>query len=401
MVPRVIKTEADYSEALSRVGELMGAIRDTPEGNELELLSTLIEAYEQRTCPMDRPDPVEVIKFRMEQLGKKPKDLVPLIGSKSKVSEVLSGKRKLSLKMIRNLRQLGIPADSLLQEPEVQLPQVLTEWDRYPVVEMAKRGWFESFRGAAADAREYAEELMTELFSCAGKCIEQPILARRHARLGSEVDSYGLLAWQARVMSLAKEVSVGKYIPGGVDKPFMTGLVNLSYLNDGPRLAQEYLGNKGIVLVALQHLPRTHLDGAAMIRDDGRPVIALTLRHDRLDHFWFTLCHELAHVALHLSEEQAAFVDDLEADGDKLEDEADQLAAETLIPKDAWEEFKCRGDYSAPNVKSFAQNLRADPAIVMGRIHHETCDFRINRQLLGLRRVRLHYPHYERGDAWR
>jgi len=117
MTPKVLKTEADYEAALARVDELMDARPGTPEGDELELLVTLVELYEQEKLPIDLPSAVDAIRFRMEQAGLLPRDLVPFIGSRNKVSEVLGGKRRLSLRMIRSLHGgLGIPAEVLLQE---------------------------------------------------------------------------------------------------------------------------------------------------------------------------------------------------------------------------------------------------------------------------------------------
>ncbi|MDB5390435.1 MAG: putative transcription regulator with domain [Planctomycetaceae bacterium] len=117
MQPKLIKTEADYHAALARIEEIFNAKPNTAEGDELDLLAVLVEAYEERTFPINLPDPVSAIKFRMEQQNLKPKDLVPYIGNKSKVSEVLSGRRTLSLSMIRNLATgLGIPAEVLIQE---------------------------------------------------------------------------------------------------------------------------------------------------------------------------------------------------------------------------------------------------------------------------------------------
>ena len=118
MKTKLIKTAAEYRIALARVDELMDARRGTPKGDELELISMLIQVYEDKVFPIDKPDPVEAIRFRMEQQGLRPGDLVPLIGSRSKVSEVLSGRRTLSLKMIRALAEgLGISADVLVRQP--------------------------------------------------------------------------------------------------------------------------------------------------------------------------------------------------------------------------------------------------------------------------------------------
>ena len=115
MKAKVIKTESEHAAALARIEKLMEAKRNTPQGDELELLSLLVHNYEEKVFPVDKPDPLVAIRFRMDQQGLEPKDLVPLLGSRSRVSEVLSGRRNLSLKMIRNLvRRLGIPAEVLL-----------------------------------------------------------------------------------------------------------------------------------------------------------------------------------------------------------------------------------------------------------------------------------------------
>jgi HTH-type transcriptional regulator / antitoxin HigA len=117
---KLIKTQKEYKVALKRIEKLMDAKPRTPQGDELELLATLVEIYEREHEPVPPPDPLEAIRFRMEQEGLKPKDLIPFIGSRSRVSEVLSGRRSLTLKMIRNLhRGLSIPANSLIGGMEV------------------------------------------------------------------------------------------------------------------------------------------------------------------------------------------------------------------------------------------------------------------------------------------
>ena len=111
-----IKTEADYRATLKEIESLMNARSDTPEGEKLDVLTTLVEAYENKYYPIDLPDPVEAIKFEMEQRGLTVKDLEPMIGRSNRVYEVLNRKRSLSLKMIWHLHQkLGIPAESLIR----------------------------------------------------------------------------------------------------------------------------------------------------------------------------------------------------------------------------------------------------------------------------------------------
>lgn len=111
-----IKTDTDYRVALKEIESLMMAMPDTPEGEKLDVLVTLIEAYEAKHYPIDLPDPVAAIRFEMEQKGLSPKDLEPMIGRSNRVYEVLSRKRSLSLNMIRKLHNsLGIPANVLIQ----------------------------------------------------------------------------------------------------------------------------------------------------------------------------------------------------------------------------------------------------------------------------------------------
>ena len=116
-----IKCEADYNAALARVNELMDARLDTPQGDELDILVTLIEKYEALHHPIDAPNPIEAIRFRMDQIGLKDKDLIPYIGKSGRVSEVLGFKRKLTLNMIRKLHtELNIPTESLIQDYDLK-----------------------------------------------------------------------------------------------------------------------------------------------------------------------------------------------------------------------------------------------------------------------------------------
>ena len=116
-----IRTKADYKAALREIESLMDAAAGTPRGERLDVLATLVEAYERKHFPMDLPDPVEAIKFRMEQSGLSAKDLVPMIGRLNRVYEVLGRKRALTLPMIRALHdKLDIPGESLLREPAAE-----------------------------------------------------------------------------------------------------------------------------------------------------------------------------------------------------------------------------------------------------------------------------------------
>lgn len=113
---RPIRTEADYDAAMVEIERLWGAKNGTPKGDRLDVLVTLVEAYEVKHYPMDPPDPIEAIRFRMEQQGLTRKDLEPMIGTRNRIAEVLNRKRSLSIDMIRRLHDgLGISADILIQ----------------------------------------------------------------------------------------------------------------------------------------------------------------------------------------------------------------------------------------------------------------------------------------------
>src|SRR5580658_5041751 len=116
-----IRTDADHDSAVARIAELMGAEPDTAEGEELDVLATLVDAYEARHHAIDAPDPIAAIQFRMEQQGLTRKNLEPLIGSRARVSEVMNGKRQLTLAMVRRVRAgLGISADLLVGTGKVR-----------------------------------------------------------------------------------------------------------------------------------------------------------------------------------------------------------------------------------------------------------------------------------------
>jgi HTH-type transcriptional regulator/antitoxin HigA len=395
---RAIRSEADHEAALARIDALMDAQAGTPRGAELDVLTDLVELYEAKAEPFGFPSALEAIQFRMEQGELSPRDLVPMIGSRAKVSEVLSGKRPLTMQMARALHaNLGIPADVLLQQQGGELPSALEgiEWHRFPLAEMAKRGWIEKRRNLVS----HAEELVRDLIRRAGGEHVLPAALYRkndHARLNAKTDPYSLKAWCWEVLARAngRKLPSG-YKPGTVDLAFLRRVAALSWSEEGPKLAEEFLAKHGIHLVHVAHLPRTHLDGAALQLSDGTPVIGLTLRYDRLDNFWFCLLHELAHVGRHMNNMRSeAFVDDLSLRGvrgvhrDVREDEADEWAENGLIPSDVWNTSRVKGDPSPLAVVELAQRLGIHPAIIAGRIRHETRNYRLLSHFVGTGTVR-------------
>ena len=336
-------------------------------------------------------DPVEAIKFYMETQCLTQRDLVPMIGSRSKVSEVLSGARGITMPMARALhRHLGIPADVLLKEPVVRSGEAIPEvdWRRFPLRQMAKQGWIRN----PDDLRENAKELVTELMHKAGHTQVAAALYRKndHNRANAKTNPYALNAWCWQILAQANEKSRGEadqYFENPAE--LMSEIGKLSPATDGPLKAVDFLAEQGIAVEIARHLPGTHLDGAAMESADGSRVIGLTLRYDRIDHFWYTLEHELAHALFHLDDNSGSFFDDLGLDSaDDKEEDADNMANESLIPADVWMSSEVRTNPTPMAVIGLAHELGIHPAIVAGRARHERQDYRRLSQFVGSGTVR-------------
>lgn len=391
-----IHTEEDHEASLVRIDELMDAEAGSPEGDELDILVTLVESYELDHVPMPPPDPIEAIRFRMDQAGLNPRDMIPFMGSRAKVHEVLSGKRAISMPMARALHEhLGIPAEVLLRNPGTRPHESLNDIDplRYPIKNMVKLGWIKEGR----NLKDKAGELMAEMIRKAG-VREAVALYRKNdsQRVNAKTDFYALEAWCWRVMGLANEKPLScDYVPGSVTLKLLRDVAQLSNSENGPLLAREFLADLGIVLEVVPHLPKTYLDGAALRLSDGRPAIGLTLRYDRIDNFWFSLLHELAHIGLHLDQDKGEFfADDFtlrgsdQNHGETYELEADEWANEALIPIETWERCTVHESPTALGVLNLASQLKIHPAIVAGRIRYENKNYRLLSQFVGSGAVR-------------
>ena len=395
---RPVRSEKDYEEALARIDALMDAVPDSPEFEELDVLVDLVELYESRHEPMGYPSSLAAIEFRMDQANMRPRDLIPFIGSRAKVSEVLSGKRAITMPMARALhKHLGIPADVLLQEPDMDLDDPLAgiEWRRFPLKAMAKLGWI----SAVPNLPEQAEAFIRDLIEQAGGPeVAGAALYRKndHMRTNAKMDAYALKAWCWQVLAKGREnPAQAGYAAGTVTPGFLKKVARLSEFEDGPRLARELLSKHGIALVIVSHLPKTYLDGAALRLGDGRPVIGLTLRYDRIDNFWFCLLHELAHLGRHMdANEGDAFVDDQTLRGvegrreDPKEAQADEWAQEALVPWSVWEASAARKRPTPMAVMNLARALQVHPAIIAGRIRYEKKNYRLLSQFVGTGEVR-------------
>jgi HTH-type transcriptional regulator/antitoxin HigA len=392
---KIIKTEEDYKEALKMVESLilMDINAGSAEADKLQLLTTLIEDYEKNNFPSSLPDPVEAIKFRMEQLGLNASDMVHYIGSKSKVSEVLSEKTPLTLKMIRTLeKELGIPAKVLIQTSDVK--QNFFENLHLDIIkELKKRGYL----GNSSTKEENRNSIVSNFFApLTHENLNFSVMLRQtNYRTSPTTNKQALAAWLGCVLHKASKVKILKpYRVGTVNLNFMRELVQLSTQKDAPLLVQSFLKDHGITLVIEKHFEKTKLDGAAIMFNKDNPIIGLTLRYDRIDSFWFTLMHELAHIALHLDKDSDLFYDELDdvkgLEVGVMELEADQLASEALVNSEKWEISPAKILPSKLAAESLSKELGVHIAIIAGKMRFEMSDFKRLSKVVGDAKVR-HY----------
>jgi HTH-type transcriptional regulator/antitoxin HigA len=331
----------------------------------------------------------------MEQADLKPADLIPYIGSRSRVSEILSGKRQLTLEMVRALESgLGISAKVLIRKHDLNDDADFKHWDSRLVSVMASRGYF-----GALSKEHSSEELLKAFFAPVGPSLQIVGLMRKsHYRSSPMTDKRALAAWATHVYKKAKKIKTAKKFQHGIiDHSFIQKLLKMSLEENGPIRAQEYLKKYGVILIIEPHFPKTYLDGATILIDRDYPTIGLTLRHDRLDNFWFTLIHELAHLILHYNLGISLFYDEIEdikaADVDSKEQEADALAEEAILPSTKWEVSPARIIPSSMAANSLARELGVHVALIAGQIRHKGNKYVYLSKVVNEAKVRKYFPH--------
>lgn len=258
------------------------------------------------------------------------------------------------------------------------------DWTLFPAKEMIKRGWIAAKKGINA-----VDQIRNYFLSGGGQYT--PALHRKKFHGENKPNEYALLAWQARVLELAREeVASGAISEYTHTDNWIKELSSLTQSEGAPLAAKKFLAKKGVVLVVEKHLPGTYLDGAALVLETGHPVIALTLRYDRLDNFWFVLFHELAHISLHIfdSLQMDYFDEEGSGEGDLVEREADEFALEALISREAWDSCISRFSMTPESVELDAKRIGIHPSILAGRIRKESNNYHVLSELLGNGKVR-------------
>lgn len=392
----IIKNEDDYRTLLNELKTLLESSpsEGTEEANRLELLAVLIDDYENRHFPIASTNPISALDFRMDQLGLSRRDLEAYLGNKSKVSEVLSRKTPLTLSMIKALHSgLGIPADLLLQDADKYVePERCLDWSLFPIDEIYKRGWISDPNPTSATTIKELQALFLPMGDL--EYLQTYFRKTSHIRGSRTTDKFALLTWLARILQKARALS--KDTPsykGALSLDEMKKIAQISRNDNGVTEVIQHLRNIGITVIVEPHLPRTYLDGCAILTNPNAPVIALTIRHDRLNNFWYTLMHELAHISLHLKSSTNEYFDDLDVPYSENQDEqdADSLAGEALIPENEWAISPARHLNSADAAHHLANKLGIHPAIVAGYMQFTSKSYRILNNLIGRGEVLRHF----------
>ena len=299
-------------------------------------------------------------------------------------------------RLIEVARALGVAVEGMYRHPHDEQGGLLTwskandiVWERFPIKEMIQRNWL---RVAENESEIHATKQFVES-ACGGPSLSAALNGKK-VRGDATFDEYSLLAWQARVMQQAnlriQSVDVREF---AVDERWLPRLRALTQQTHGPKMAVKLLEENGVVLVIEECFERNYLDGGAMLSTSDNPIIALTLRSDRLDSFWFMLFHELGHVFLHLVAGHGYdfFDDEGATTDDKLEREADKFALDNLIAPEDWEECTSRFELSTSAVRLDATRLNVSPSIVAGRIQRERNDYSLFPELLGQNEVRVQF----------
>lgn len=377
--------------------------------SEYEILTMQVQEYETL-----KSGAVEILKAStLEELpsilikarivkGLSQRDLAELMGLKEQQIQRYEAEEYASANIVRLAevaKALGISIKETAEFGSSGEPPKIDDsefaWDQFPIKEMYRRNWFEGFSGSLSEAVENTEELLREFVT---KSLDEPVraAARQRIRLGGIVNRYALIAWQCRLISLARKVKPPKKFSKQVlSDEWFKMLTGLSCEEDGPQKAVEYLQKVGIRLVVVPHLSNTHLDGAVILLS-GDPVIGMTLRYDRIDNFWFVLLHELIHIKEHLLKGKIESIfDDLEAEANDIEKEADESASEILIPSEKWEIALARFVRSKESIEAFSKEIKVSSAIIAGKIRREAENYTILTDMVGQGEVRKQFPEID------
>uniref|UniRef100_E6VD54 Helix-turn-helix domain protein n=1 Tax=Rhodopseudomonas palustris (strain DX-1) TaxID=652103 RepID=E6VD54_RHOPX len=364
---RRLESEIDAFEKLRSQSE---ALSDASETNILGLLPIIARIAKG----LSQKQLADLLEMKEQQIQRYEKEKYAGI-SLSRYQDILS------------VLDIQLTPDWKAPSAAEQFSSLLSDLKPDLVREVRNRGWLDSYDPSSSQP---SPDVFRRYLSEADNLVRSPIFHRQTASPNRLGDQAAVSLWHARVLhqSQLKTRGAGKF--NIAEMRWIPELVSLSVHDDGPKRALELLRDRGIVAVIEPHLPRTNLDGAAMLLSDSTPVVALTLRYDRLDYFWFTLLHELGHVFLHFNNGLSeGFLDDLdETEGDKRETEANNFARSALISDEAWNSSPARFSKAIEPIRMFASSQKIHVAIVAGRIRKERKNYSLFSKYVGQGQVR-------------
>jgi HTH-type transcriptional regulator/antitoxin HigA len=381
--------------------EVIDGIRRSLEAESKEL-SDLLEAYNaakvgdaERLQERAGSDPGAILIVARVARGWSQKDLARHLFLPEQQIQRYEAERYRSISLgnlIRVTRILGVQLSAQL--PSRFQEQWLPSFEMSPshaqkILKHARlHGWIDKADQSDENGLSQLKRTIAEHVGDHGT----PSLLRSGLNIDEAAHDWLLLAWKAQVTRQVTKSGLknkSKFRP--VDVSWLKKLVHLSVEEDGPEQARALLADHGIMLIAEPQIEGMNVDGAAFLVDDV-PVIGVTLRHDRLDNFWFTLLHEVAHVILHYRTGlSSGFFDSIEKPPiDEMEREANQFASNLLIPEELWIRSPARIAKQVEPIERLARQLNISPAVIFGRIRMERNNYTLFANKVGSGKVRRH-----------
>lgn len=345
----------------------------------------------QALTPARAVPPGEILAEELEARGWTQKDLAAIMGRPTQViNEIINATKSITPDTAVELAAafgtsaalwLNLEASYQLhlarqQKNGATIARKSRLYSLAPVAEMVKRGWI-----SGGDSVDELEKAVCDFLGIASPD-ETPRFAvsfRQSVARGPEYSAQ--VAWAKRVENLASAQRTAAYDPAALRAAIPSVLALARQPEDVARVP-DLLRSLGVRFAIVPHLPKTYIDGAAW-RQDGQPVVAITLRYDRIDWFWFTLMHELAHI---VAGHQQTYVDNLKDESaDAQEDEANRMASDWLVDRRAYDAFvtAARPHFSRARIEEFAASQGRHPGVIVGRLHHdELTEFRHLNALL-------------------
>ncbi len=349
--------------------------------------------------------PGQILTQELEARDWTQRDLAAIMGRPYQaVNEIINGNKQITPDTARELAYafgtsidfwMALEANYRLHiaeqnEKEQEIQKRSQLYSTAPIREMVKRGWIKGSENVATLERQVLSFFKVSTLSDAmSKSASFRVAQNREVEIASQ------LAWVQRVENLAEDQEIGNFSVDRLRKA-IPSILDLSSVLDSITHVPEKMNELGVHFILLPHLPKTYLDGVA-ISTSKNPIIGLTLRYDRVDSFWFTLLHELAHI---LSGHRGVILDDTEqrvgSANHYEEDEANRLAMEWLVDQKALLDFidEVKPYFSKPAIEEFSTQMRRHPGIVLGQLHHrKVVEYKHLRNLLA--RVKPHLAKWE------